>query len=109
MPAAVAVQGLEWMLRRERKGEALGRSLLRLHPAWIQIILVSSGLVLYLHKSRCACMTHLFYPAPASGTCGGFLCECVSSCFPWFVIVPHATTPGELVPVCNWGGLSQNR
>lgn len=33
----LAPQGLEWMLRRERQGDALGRSLLLLHPAWAQV------------------------------------------------------------------------
>ena len=32
------VQGLEWMLRREQNGDALGRSLLRLHPSWTQFV-----------------------------------------------------------------------
>lgn len=61
LPAAVApngvrahpkhfqLQGLEWMLRRERDGDALGRSLLALHPAWLQLV-TACGTLLYVHR-----------------------------------------------------------
>lgn len=69
------------MLRRERRGEALGRSLLRLHPAWLQLVIGSSGLVLHIHRTRPYVITPTFYAAPVSGTCGGFLCdEMVRAC-----------------------------
>ena len=40
-------QGLEWMLRREQQGDAVGRSLLRLAPGWAQLV-TEEGHVLYL-------------------------------------------------------------
>lgn len=40
-------QGLEWMLRRERRGEAAGRSVIRLFPGWLQFV-TAAGHVFYV-------------------------------------------------------------
>jgi hypothetical protein len=42
-------QGLEWMLRREQRGDALGRGVLQLHPMWYSFQ-TECGFVFYMHK-----------------------------------------------------------
>ncbi|KXZ54387.1 hypothetical protein GPECTOR_5g465 [Gonium pectorale] len=74
-PKPFQLQGLEWMLRRERRGDAVGRSLLLLHPAWAQVVVGSSGLVLHVHRLAPHRVTPEFIPTPVGGTCGGFLCD----------------------------------
>ncbi len=49
VPKLFQLQGLNWMLRREREGEALGRSLLQLHPAWVQLV-TRDGFIFYVHR-----------------------------------------------------------
>jgi E3 ubiquitin-protein ligase SHPRH len=73
------MQGLEWMLRRERKNDALGRGLLSLHPLWLQLI-TRSGEALYVQRCEPHYLTTSFIPAPISSTCGGFLCDEVGGC-----------------------------
>ena len=71
----ICSQGLEWMLRREQKGEAVvGRSRLSLHPGWLQLV-TRQGFVFYMHRINPFYITTTFYPAPVGGTCGGFLCD----------------------------------
>jgi hypothetical protein len=48
-PLLPSLQGLEWMLRRERRGDALGRGLLQLHPMWLSFA-TEEGFVFYLHR-----------------------------------------------------------
>jgi hypothetical protein len=43
------VQGLEWMLRRERVGDATGHGILRLHPMWLSFV-AQSGFLFYIHR-----------------------------------------------------------
>ncbi len=43
------VQGLEFMLKRERQRDALDRGLLHLDPCWIQLI-TESGYVFYINR-----------------------------------------------------------
>lgn len=40
-------QGLEWMLRREQQGDAVGRGLVKLHPFWLQLV-TAQGRVFYI-------------------------------------------------------------
>lgn len=42
-------QGLEWMHRRERTQDAVGRGLLQLHPAWVQLV-TASRFVFYVRR-----------------------------------------------------------
>ena len=71
-PKPFQLQGLQWMLRRERLGEATGRSLIRLSPFWRQFV-TSDGFVFYLRHvpDQPSWITLSFTPAPLSGTCGG--------------------------------------
>lgn len=62
------------MLDRERRGDALGRGVLHLHPAWLQLV-TASGFVFYVHRMHPFYATTAFMPAPVGGTCGGFLCD----------------------------------
>lgn len=54
-------QGLEWMLRREQQGDAVGRGLVKLHPFWLQLV-TAQGRVFYitcrsvLRPSSLSCM-----------------------------------------------------
>lgn len=43
------LQGLAWMLSRERRGDALGRGLLLLHPDYLQLV-NEQGWTFYLHR-----------------------------------------------------------
>jgi hypothetical protein len=38
------------MLRREQRGDALGRGVLALHPMWLQFVAESDGFVFYMHR-----------------------------------------------------------
>ena len=49
MPKAFQLEGLEWMLRRERLGNANGQGVLQLHPNWLQLV-TCSGHILYLSR-----------------------------------------------------------
>ncbi len=62
------------MLDRERRGDAVGRGHLHLHPSWLQL-LTADGQLLYMHRLRPQVLSDRFYTAPVGGTCGGFLCD----------------------------------
>eukprot|EP00887_Chlorella_sp_A99_P005493 scaffold1.g5493.t1 len=73
-PKHYQLQGLQWMLDRERQGDALGRGHAHLHPGWLQLV-TSNGQLLYLYRLRPHMLSSTFYSAPIGGTCGGFLCD----------------------------------
>ena len=62
------------MLDRERRGDAVGRGHLHLHPEWLQLI-TAEGRPLYFHRLAPHVLSDRFYVAPVGGTCGGFLCD----------------------------------
>ncbi|KAL4426809.1 hypothetical protein ABPG77_006595 [Micractinium sp. CCAP 211/92] len=73
-PKQYQLTGLQWMLNRETKGDALNRGHLHLHPAWLQLR-TADGQLLYLHRLRPYVVSPHFYAAPVGGTCGGFLVD----------------------------------
>ncbi|EFJ47333.1 hypothetical protein VOLCADRAFT_92108 [Volvox carteri f. nagariensis] len=109
-PKPFQLQGLEWMMRREQRGDALGRSLLLLHPAWAQVVLGSTGLVLQVHRLSPWFITADFFPAPVGGTCGGFLCDEMGlgkSVQTLMLIVSNPSPPGwaaKPVPLASGNG-----
>ncbi|KAL0028145.1 hypothetical protein WJX77_009970 [Trebouxia sp. C0004] len=73
VPKQFQLQGLYWMLARERQGDALGRGQLHLHPEWMQLLTADKQLV---HYNRLANhFSDTLVAAPVGGTCGGFLCD----------------------------------
>ena len=54
------LQGLAWMLGRERRGDAVGRGCLHLHPAWSQL-LAADGSPLYVHNTSPHLLSTNFY------------------------------------------------
>ena len=73
-PKHYQLTGLQWMLGRERQGDARGRGQLHLHPAWLQLV-AADGQLLHLHRLRPSVLSPCFFPAPVGGTCGGFLSD----------------------------------
>ncbi|KAK9915395.1 hypothetical protein WJX75_008587 [Coccomyxa subellipsoidea] len=73
-PKRFQLQGLRWMVTRERNGDAVGRGHLHLHPAWLQL-LTADGQLIYVHLMPPHQITADFITAPTGGTCGGFLCD----------------------------------
>jgi E3 ubiquitin-protein ligase SHPRH len=65
VPKQYQLTGLGWMLDREKKGDAVGRGRVRLHPGWTQLV-TADGKVLYLHQSQDMLMSTAFI----SGTYG---------------------------------------
>lgn len=51
-------QGLEWMLRREQQGDAVGRGLVKLHPFWLQLV-TAQGRVFYITCRSVLCPSSL--------------------------------------------------
>lgn len=73
------LQGLQWLLQRERKKDALGRGLLALHPEWVQLV-ARGGEVMYVQRGEGPLgngfwLSTAFTPAPVPNTCGGLLCD----------------------------------
>lgn len=60
------LRGLAWMLGRERRGDAVGRGCLHLHPAWSQL-LAADGTPLYVHNMAPHLLSTDFY----TGECRG--------------------------------------
>ena len=73
-PKHYQLQGLRWMLDRERRGDAAGRGHAHLHPAWLQLV-TPDGQLLYIHRLKPHLLSTNFYTTPIGGTCGGFLCD----------------------------------
>lgn len=66
------LQGLQWMLDRERKEDACNRGVVSLHPAWTQLISADGKEVLYVNRSERK-VSRYFTPAPIQTTCGGMV------------------------------------
>jgi len=82
-PKHYQLAGLQWMVNRERKGDALNRGLLHLHPNWYQFLTPDNQL-LYMHHAKAASvgsalqqigLSGTFFVTPAPGTCGGCLVD----------------------------------
>lgn len=63
------LQGLQWMLDRELKGDAVGRGHLHLHPAWLQVVNAANQIIYVNSLERLVSLD--FVTAPVGGTCGG--------------------------------------
>lgn len=61
------------MLDRERKGDAVGRGQLHLHPAWLQLV-APGGQLLYLHRLQYV-LSDCFYTGG-----WGLRCRCGVRC-----------------------------
>ena len=73
-PKHYQLQGLQFMLDREHKGDALNRGHALLHPAWIQLV-TKSGCFLYVHQAEPYFLSFDFCFSPPVGTCGGFIAD----------------------------------
>ncbi|KAK9861722.1 hypothetical protein WJX84_002580 [Apatococcus fuscideae] len=73
-PKSYQLQGLQWMLNRERLGDTLGRAMATLHPCWLQLQ-SADGHCFYVHAHHPFMLSPNFYTAPIGGTCGGLLCD----------------------------------
>jgi E3 ubiquitin-protein ligase SHPRH len=73
-PKHYQLTGLQWMLDRERRGDALRRGHAHLHPAWLQLA-TPGGELLSLHRLRPHLLSTHFFTAPPVGTCGGCIAD----------------------------------
>jgi len=73
-PKEYQLSGLQWMLHRERLGDAQDRGHVLLHPAWAQLVL-PDGKLIYFHRMQPFALSHIFFTAPHVGTCGGCLAD----------------------------------
>ena len=90
------------MVAREQKGDAMGRGVMTLHPAWLQI-LAADGQLFYMNTMPPYQVSVNFYTAPVGGTCGGTpLMRASVKCtlYLFFLQPVHADVGGRLMVSC---------